>query len=97
MEDKRPLQSIPDDELLRRLADILQQSRRVEAELVAHIGEVEGRKLYARDRDCTPARRPGRDAEAPPAGNDAARPLAGPGGECTVGRTLSGQSSRSAS
>ena len=49
MEHQRPLQSIPDDELLRRLADLLRQSRRVEADLVAHIGEVEERKLYARE------------------------------------------------
>jgi hypothetical protein len=49
MEHQRSLQSIPDDELLRRLAEILRQSRRVEADLVAHIGEVEERKLYARE------------------------------------------------
>jgi hypothetical protein len=49
MERKRPLQSVPDDELLHRLAEILRQSRRVEADLVAHIGEVEERKLYARE------------------------------------------------
>jgi len=40
MEDKRPLQSISDDELLRRLAELMQQSRRVEVDLVAHIGEL---------------------------------------------------------
>ena len=40
MEKKRPLQSIPDDELLRRLADLMRQSRRVESDLVAHIGEL---------------------------------------------------------
>ena len=49
MEHKCPLQSIPDDELLRRLAELLSQSRRVEADFVAHIGEVEERKLYARE------------------------------------------------
>jgi hypothetical protein len=49
MEHHRRLQLIPDDELLRRLADLLRQSRRVEADLVAHIGEVEERKLYARE------------------------------------------------
>jgi hypothetical protein len=49
MGNKRPLQAIPDDELLRRLAELLQQSRRVEADLVSHIGEVEVRKLYARE------------------------------------------------
>jgi 5-methylcytosine-specific restriction endonuclease McrA len=49
MEDKRPLQSIPDDELLHRLADLMGQSRRVEADIVAHIAEVEERRLYARE------------------------------------------------
>jgi hypothetical protein len=49
MEHKRPLQSISDDELLRRLSDLLRQSRRVEADLVAHIAEVDERKLYARE------------------------------------------------
>ena len=49
MEIKRPLESIPDDELLHRLVEILRQSRRVECDLVAHIGEVEERKLYARE------------------------------------------------
>ncbi len=42
------LRSVPDDELLRRLAEILRQSRRVEADLVAHIAEVDARRLYAR-------------------------------------------------
>ena len=49
MEHKRPLQSISDDELLRRLAELLRQSRRVEAHLVAHIGEVDERRLYTRE------------------------------------------------
>ena len=49
MERKRLLESIPDDELLRRLAEILRQSRRVESDLVAHMAEVEERKLYARE------------------------------------------------
>ncbi len=49
MENARSLKSISDDELLRRLADLLRQSRRVEAELVAHIGEVDQRGLYARE------------------------------------------------
>jgi 5-methylcytosine-specific restriction endonuclease McrA len=48
MQDTRELKSIPDDELLRRLAEILRQSRRVEADIVAHIGEVDSRRLYAR-------------------------------------------------
>ena len=49
MEDQRPLQSISDDELLRRLAELMGQSRRVESDLVAHICEVDERKLYARE------------------------------------------------
>src|SRR5262245_31074104 len=43
-----PLESASDDDVLRGLADILGQSRRVESALVAHIGEVEARHLYAR-------------------------------------------------
>jgi 5-methylcytosine-specific restriction endonuclease McrA len=49
MQEKRPLQSIPDDELLRRLAELMRQSRRVEADIVAHIAEVDERRLYARE------------------------------------------------
>jgi hypothetical protein len=49
MENTRPLESIPDDELLRRLGELLRQSRRLEHELVAHIAEVDSRKLYARE------------------------------------------------
>ena len=41
--------TISDDELLRRLSELLQESRRVESELVAHIGEVDARRLYARE------------------------------------------------
>ena len=41
--------NISDDELLRRLSELLQKSRRVESELVAHIGEVDARRLYARE------------------------------------------------
>jgi len=44
----RPLQFSSDDELLRRLAELVSQSCRVEADLVAHIGEVDERRLYAR-------------------------------------------------
>jgi hypothetical protein len=47
--EQRPLAAIPDDELLRRLADLLRASRRVESELVAHIAEVDERRLYARE------------------------------------------------
>jgi hypothetical protein len=49
MEVHRPLQSIPDNELLSRLAQILGQSRGSESDLVAHIAEVDGRRLYARE------------------------------------------------
>ena len=49
MEDTRSLESVPDDELLRRLSELLRHSRRVEADLVAHIGEVDARRLYARE------------------------------------------------
>jgi len=42
------LHSISDDELLRRLTELVSQSRRVEADLVWHIGEVDERRLYAR-------------------------------------------------
>ena len=41
------LSALSDDELLLRLSELLQQSRCVESELVAHIGEVDARKLYA--------------------------------------------------
>jgi hypothetical protein len=49
MIQKRSLESISDDELLDRLAKLLDRSRRVESELVAHIGEVDRRRLYARE------------------------------------------------
>jgi hypothetical protein len=49
MQEKRPLQSMPDDELLHRLAELMRQSRRVEADIVAHIAEVDERRLYARE------------------------------------------------
>jgi hypothetical protein len=49
MEHKRPLQSITDDELLHRLTELMQQARRVESDLVAHIAEVDERRLYARE------------------------------------------------
>jgi hypothetical protein len=45
---QRPLESLSDDEVLTGLDDLLRQSRRVESSLVAHIGEVEVRRLYAR-------------------------------------------------
>lgn len=49
MDQARPLAAISDDELLRRLGDLLRQSRRIESELVAHIAEVDLRRLYARE------------------------------------------------
>jgi hypothetical protein len=49
MELKHSLALVPDDELLRRLAALLRQTRRTEADLVAHIGEVDSRRLYARE------------------------------------------------
>jgi 5-methylcytosine-specific restriction endonuclease McrA len=49
MEHARSLELVPDDDLLRRLAELLRQSRRVEADLVAHVGEVDARRLYARE------------------------------------------------
>jgi hypothetical protein len=49
MQTMHQLQAVPDDELLRRLADLLAGSRHAEADLVAHIGEVDVRRLYARE------------------------------------------------
>jgi len=43
------LKSLSDDDLLRRLSDVLAQSRRVEWVLVAHIAEVDARRLHARE------------------------------------------------
>jgi hypothetical protein len=43
MEDTRPLHTVPDEELLRRLSELLRHSRR------AHVGEVDARRLYARE------------------------------------------------
>src|SRR3972149_3628252 len=43
------LQSISDGDLLRRLTELVQQARRVEAELIAHIDEVDDRRLFARE------------------------------------------------
>lgn len=40
--------SLSDDELLRRVVDLTDRSRRVEADLVAHLAEVDARRLYAR-------------------------------------------------
>ena len=49
MEPTRSLEQLTDGELLLRLADILRQSRRNEADLVAHIAEADARRLYARE------------------------------------------------
>ena len=49
MRSTRQLSSIPDDDLLRRLVDLLRHSRDTEADLVAHLGEAEARRLYARE------------------------------------------------
>ena len=49
MERTHSLASFSDDELLRRLSDLLGQSRRDEAALVAHVSEVDRRRLYARE------------------------------------------------
>ncbi len=49
MERKHTLTSLSDEELIRRLRELLGQSRRVEADLVAHIEEMDARRLYARE------------------------------------------------
>ena len=43
------LTALTDDELVRRLSELVSLARRVEADLVAHLGEVEARRLYARE------------------------------------------------
>jgi hypothetical protein len=43
------LTAMTDDELLRRLGELLRSSRRTESDLVAHIAEVDRRRLYARE------------------------------------------------
>jgi hypothetical protein len=40
------LGSLSDDELLRRLTALMDQHRQIESEVVAHISEVDERKLY---------------------------------------------------
>src|SRR5262249_49632372 len=49
MEHAPTLTSLSDDALLHRLSELLGQSRRLEAEIVAHIAEVDARRLYARE------------------------------------------------
>ncbi len=46
---KNTLANLSDDELLRRLSELLRDSRRVSAELIAHIAEVDARRLYTRE------------------------------------------------
>lgn len=46
---RHSLHTVPDDELLARLAELLRQSRRTESDLVAHVAEVDARRLYARE------------------------------------------------
>jgi len=41
--------SLSDDELLRRVSELLGQSRRTLVDLIAHIGEVDARRLFARE------------------------------------------------
>jgi hypothetical protein len=48
MTQQRPLATLSDDELLCRLAELMHESRRVESDLVAHLAEVDERRLYAR-------------------------------------------------
>ncbi len=45
---ERPLESLSDDALLAGLADVLCQYRRVESSFIAHIAEVDARRLFAR-------------------------------------------------
>jgi hypothetical protein len=49
MSSRLQLGSVSDDDLLRRLSKLLEESRRVETELIAHIGEVDARRLFARE------------------------------------------------
>src|SRR5262245_12430167 len=49
MDNEHPLSLVPDDALLERLSALLRQGRRTEADVVAHVREVDARKLYARE------------------------------------------------
>ena len=49
MREKVDLKSLSNDELLRRLSELMRNSRRLEADLVAHSAEVDARRLYARE------------------------------------------------
>ncbi len=48
MRNTHDLKTISDDDLLRRLSELLQKSRRVEADLIVHMAEVDERRLYRR-------------------------------------------------
>ncbi|MCP4902282.1 MAG: hypothetical protein GY906_35395, partial [bacterium] len=48
MRNTLELKSMSDDALLRRVPELLKNSRHVEAELIAHLAEVDLRRLYAR-------------------------------------------------
>jgi hypothetical protein len=48
MEPSNALRDVTDDQLLENLASLVAQSNRLEPDLVAHIGEVDERRLYAR-------------------------------------------------
>jgi len=49
MQSLESLNAIPDDELLLRLVALLRESRHTEADLVAHMAEVDARRLYVRE------------------------------------------------
>jgi hypothetical protein len=49
MQNHESLRSLTDNELLGRLSALARLSRRVEAELIAHLGEVDARRLYLRE------------------------------------------------
>ncbi len=49
MTNKHTLKALSDDALLRRLSELVHGSRRVEVEVIAHIAEVDARRLYARE------------------------------------------------
>ncbi len=46
---EHPLSSTSDDELLRRLAELVRDSRHAEVELLRHLAEVDAQRLYARE------------------------------------------------
>lgn len=49
MEESSNLKAVSDGELLRRLTDLVSRSRRLDADIVAHIAEVDARRLYRRE------------------------------------------------